>query len=226
MKKRILILSAFGFWFTTSAYGVVFPDQVISATENSDDENRDSISSFGSSISRKKQNEAAVARPLAPISDSSFSESTSRAPASAGGRGPAAEVKPYVAAITKKATGVKKGEKIFQEIAVIANDLGFYPSTLFITQGIPGRLFITGASAKSQCFMLDTFGVRRQVRNQKVEEVTFTPDQSGTFTFSCPMNGAKGTVVVKELEVATRLPASEKKSEIAEDDFSPEFRNQ
>ncbi len=101
-------------------------------------------------------------------------------------------------------------QKAHQEIAVIVNDLGFFPSNLFVTQGIPVRLYVTGASKKSQCFMMDSFGVRRQIQNQKVEEITFTPDESGSFVFSCPMNGAKGTLLVKELEL-DRMPANEHK---------------
>jgi plastocyanin domain-containing protein len=111
-------------------------------------------------------------------------------------------------------------KKAVQEASLIANDTGFYPSTLFLTRGIGARIFLTGASKKSQCFILDSFGIRRQVRSQKVEEVSFTPDQAGTFSFHCPMNGAKGTLVVKELELSSRAPASM----VSEQDFAPEFR--
>jgi plastocyanin domain-containing protein len=98
-------------------------------------------------------------------------------------------------------------QKAHQEIAVIVNDLGFFPSNITVTQGIPVRLFVTGSSKKSQCFMMDAYGIRRQIQNQKVEEITFTPDESGTFAFTCPMNGAKGTMLVKELELG-RMPAN------------------
>lgn len=39
------------------------------------------------------------------------------------------------------------------------------------------------------------------IQNRKVEEITFTPDESGAFAFTCPTNGAKGTMLVKELEL-------------------------
>jgi len=61
-----------------------------------------------------------------------------------------------------------------------------------------------------------------------VEEVTFTPDHSGTFAFHCPMTGARGRFVVKELELQARVPASEPakiNSLISEQDFTPQFRN-
>jgi plastocyanin domain-containing protein len=91
---------------------------------------------------------------------------------------------------------------------LIATDQGFFPSTVFVTQGIPVRLFVTGASAKSQCFIMDAFGVRRQIKSQKLEEISFVPETAGTYVFTCPMNGARGAVVVKELDVGSRVPAA------------------
>jgi plastocyanin domain-containing protein len=46
------------------------------------------------------------------------------------------------------------------------------------------------------------------VRNQKVEEILFTPDHPGKYVFHCPMNGAKGSLVVRELDLGERVPAS------------------
>jgi plastocyanin domain-containing protein len=41
-----------------------------------------------------------------------------------------------------------------------------------------------------------------------VEEIVFTPEHAGKYTFHCPMNGAKGTLVVRELDLGERKPAS------------------
>ena len=254
LKNGIFAMLAVGLLsWANQARAVVFPDQaVVSATaaqSESEDENADTASTFGNSEgAHKRRSDAMVARPLAPISDASFETNPGRAPASVGGRGPAmepahtAQVKTEDVSVSKKAViRHAKQSKAYQEVAVIANDLGFFPSTVFVTQGIPVRMYVTGASSKSQCFMLDQFGVKRQIRNQKIEEITFTPDQNGSFSFHCPMNGAKGTMVVKELEVTGgRVPASfsvshnatsgvpveDKKSDINEDDFTPEFRNE
>ena len=180
--------------------------------ENVDDENEnaDTASKWGATGNQSRTATLTVAKPLDAIDDSSFESTSNRAPASM--RGPAT-VKPVIAKSTlpapKTMVRTLRQKKAFQEAAVIVSDLGFFPSTLFVTQGIPVRLYLTGASQRSQCIILDAFGVRRQIRSQKVEEVTFTPDQAGKFSFSCPMNGAKGTIIVKELEIATRLPASE-----------------
>ncbi len=242
-KKGFLVLSSV-LWSGTflSASAVVFPDQLVQVAIEAEEESPDATSRFGADTNANKRNHASVAIPLHPIDESSFEQEVSRGPASVGGRGPAAvktsksnALKQASAAVAKRA----KSQRAFQEVALIANELGFFPSTLFLTQGIPVRLYVTGASAKSQCFILDQFGVRRQVRNQKIEEITFTPDQTGTFSFTCPMNGAKGTVVVKEIEVNGRVPANlsvshapqtvpiveQKKSDIQNEDFSPEFRN-
>ncbi|NDD90896.1 hypothetical protein EBZ37_02260 [bacterium] len=85
-----------------------------------------------------------------------------------------------------------------QEVAVIAGDLGFFPRTVFVTQDIPVRLFVTGASKNALCIMMDSFNVRKQIKSQAIEEVSFTPDRPGKFRFYCPVNGAEGFVVVRE----------------------------
>ena len=175
-----------------------------------ENENADAVSKWGKTANRARAEAESEARPLAAIEDSSFSIEKNRAPASMrepAAAKPAGEKKPLPTANTMKRTLREK--KAYQEAALIVNDLGFFPSTLFVTQGVPVRLFVTGASKSSQCIIMDTFGIRRQIRSNKVEEVTFTPDQIGKFSFSCPMSGAKGTMVVKELEVFDRFPASE-----------------
>lgn len=184
-------------------------------TEN---ENADSASQWGSNGNKVRSAKITVAKPIDAIDESSFASENNRAPASM--REPAAvktaaKKKPLPSAKTMVRTLQQK--KAYQEAAVIVNDLGFFPSTLFVTQGIPVRLFVTGASQRSQCMILDAFGVRRQIRSNKVEEVTFTPDQIGKFAFTCPMNGARGTIIVKELDLGqSRLPASEVQSAMAE----------
>ena len=87
-----------------------------------------------------------------------------------------------------------------QEVAVIAGDLGFFPRTVFVTRDVPVRMFVTGASKNSLCMLMDSFQVRKQIKSQKIEEVSFTPNQPGRFRFYCPINGAEGFVVVREFE--------------------------
>lgn len=85
-----------------------------------------------------------------------------------------------------------------QEVALIAGELGFFPKTVFVSRDVPVRMFVTGASKNPLCFMMDSFQVRRQVRSQKIEEITFTPSTPGQYRFYCPVNGMEGTLVVKE----------------------------
>ena len=89
-----------------------------------------------------------------------------------------------------------------QEVAVIAGELGFFPKTIFVSRDVPVRLFVTGASKQNLCLMMDTFNVRKQVRANKIEEVTFVPTQPGTYRFYCPINSGEGTLVVKELSTS------------------------
>lgn len=86
-----------------------------------------------------------------------------------------------------------------QEAAIIAGDLGFFPKTVFLTRDLPVRLFVTGSSQRVLCMIMDSFQVRRQIRSDQIEEITFTPHTPGTFRFYCPVNGAEGTLVVKEV---------------------------
>jgi plastocyanin len=85
-----------------------------------------------------------------------------------------------------------------QEVAVIASDLGFFPKTVFVSRDVPVRLFVTGSSKNTLCIMMDSFHVRKQVRSQKIEEVTFTPNVPGKYRYYCPVNGMEGTLIVKE----------------------------
>ena len=87
-----------------------------------------------------------------------------------------------------------------QEVAIIAGDLGFFPKTVFVTRDIPVRLYVTGASKKTLCIMMDLEGLqmRKQIRSQKIEELTFTPTRAGQFRFYCPINGLEGTLLVKD----------------------------
>jgi hypothetical protein len=87
-----------------------------------------------------------------------------------------------------------------QEVAIIASDLGFFPKTVFVTRDIPVRMYVTGASKRTLCIMMDleNLQVRKQVHSQKIEELSFTPTQSGQFRFYCPVNGIEGTLLVKD----------------------------
>jgi hypothetical protein len=110
------------------------------------------------------------------------------------------------AAQPKPKTDIRTG---VQEVALIASDLGFFPKTIFVTRDIPVRLFVTGASKKPLCFMFDEFEVRKQVRSQVMEELSFLPKQPGKYRFYCPINGSEGSLVVKDMSSVPLLMSSQ-----------------
>lgn len=99
--------------------------------------------------------------------------------------------------------GTRASRNGVQEVSLIAGDLGFFPQTLFVAPEIPVRLYVTGASKKALCLMMDSFQIRRQVRSQKIEEIMFTPKSPGKYRFYCPVNGIEGTLLVKEKAFAS-----------------------
>ncbi len=126
---------------------------------------------------------------------------TKRSPASINGGAPSAlGADPDTAALIGKRGGV-------QEVALIAGDLGYFPKTVFVTRDIPVRMFVTGASRNSLCIMMDQFHVSKQVRSQKIEEISFTPTSPGKYRFYCPINGMEGIMVVKEFAAANSAAA-------------------
>ncbi len=47
--------------------------------------------------------------------------------------------------------------------------------------------------------MMDSFQVKKQIKPNKIEEITFTPANAGKYRFYCPVNGMEGTMVVREV---------------------------
>jgi plastocyanin len=98
-----------------------------------------------------------------------------------------------------------------QEVSVIASDLGYFPKTVFVSRDVPVRMFVTSSSKNTLCIMMDSFQVRKQIKTQKIEEITFVPTVPGKYRFYCPVNGMEGSLVVKEFNSAVPLA----------DDFTP-----
>lgn len=143
-------------------------------------------------------------------------EWTDGKPLLGGGRGPAsaAVADKLVTTRTVDRTSSASDDAMIQrrgvqEISLIAGDLGFFPKTLFVSRDVPVRMFVTGASKQASCIMMDSFQVRKQIRSQRVEEITFIPSVPGRFRFYCPVTGTEGVLIVKELVTADRTPANE-----------------
>lgn len=85
-----------------------------------------------------------------------------------------------------------------QEFALIATDTGYLPSRLIVRNRIPVHLYITSASARTLCFVMDEFSIRKGVENQQSVEVRFLPNKTGNYKFYCPVQEIQGTVVVRD----------------------------
>lgn len=108
-----------------------------------------------------------------------------------------------------------------QEVSLIAGDLGFFPRVIFATRDVPVRLYVTGASKNTLCLMMDSFQVRRQVKSNRIEEISFTPGTAGKYRFYCPVNGMEGNLVVRELGSGEQIDDSVKQAQA-----SPERQRQ
>lgn len=85
-----------------------------------------------------------------------------------------------------------------QEFALIATDAGYLPSRIIVRNKIPVYLYITSASARTLCFMMDDFSIRKGVENQQAVQVNFVPNKTGTYKFYCPVNEIQGSLVVRD----------------------------
>ncbi len=84
-----------------------------------------------------------------------------------------------------------------QEVSVIVSDHGFFPERIFVTQGIPVRVYLTTSSRTTSCFMVDAFAVRKGINPGNVEEVRFLPERSGEFRYYCPVGAIEGKMTVR-----------------------------
>lgn len=95
-----------------------------------------------------------------------------------------------------------KPEEVFkhgvQEFAIVATDTGYLPSKIFVRRNIPVKLYLTSASARKLCFMMDDFSMRKGVSNQSVEQLSFLPTKPGQYRFYCPVQEIEGQVIVRD----------------------------
>ncbi len=85
-----------------------------------------------------------------------------------------------------------------QEFALIASDTGYFPSRVIVRRNIPVRLYLSNASAKALCFVMDDFSIRKGLGSQTVEEIRFLPTKAGPVKFYCPVQEIQGTIVVRD----------------------------
>ncbi|MEM2138010.1 MAG: cupredoxin domain-containing protein [Candidatus Anstonellaceae archaeon] len=86
-----------------------------------------------------------------------------------------------------------------QEITLTVQGSSYMPNPIRVKKGIPVRITADLSSVRgcASSIIMPEFNVRKSFR-QGDNSVEFTPDKSGTFTFSCSMGMYRGTIVVEE----------------------------
>ena len=92
---------------------------------------------------------------------------------------------------------VARGDDGLQDVLVRV-DGGYSPSAIQVQAGRPVRLRFDRAdtSGCSEEVVLPDFGIRRFLPTGTVTPIEFTPDQAGTYEFTCGMGMLRGRVVV------------------------------
>jgi plastocyanin domain-containing protein len=84
-----------------------------------------------------------------------------------------------------------------QKATIVVNN-GFTPGSLMVKAGQPVELtFDTKARGCATSVNFQGLNLKKDLTNGKKTIVTFTPKKAGTYTFACPMNMVKGTLIVK-----------------------------
>lgn len=92
---------------------------------------------------------------------------------------------------------VKQGG--FQAVDISASGYGYNSNSFSVKKGIPVRLSFS-ATPDAGCgreLIMDEFGVNLISRNGETKTAEFTPTQSGTYSFHCPMNMFRGELKVE-----------------------------
>jgi cytochrome c oxidase subunit 2 len=90
-----------------------------------------------------------------------------------------------------------------KEIHITAKKFEFTPDTITLKKGEPVVLVVSSQDRKHG-FNLRAFGIRADVNPGATARIPFTPDKTGTFTFSCDVfcgeghEDMTGTIVVTE----------------------------
>ena len=97
----------------------------------------------------------------------------------------------------RQTTRAAAGDNGLQDV-VVRVDGGYSPSAIEVVAGRPVRLSFDRAdtSGCSEEVLLPDFGIRRFLPTGAVTPIEFTPDQPGTYEFTCGMGMLRGRLVV------------------------------
>lgn len=86
-----------------------------------------------------------------------------------------------------------------QEITLTVQGGTYYPNPIRVKKGVPVKITADLSSVRgcASSISMPEFGIRKNVRAGD-NAIEFTPDKSGTFSFSCSMGMYRGTIIVEE----------------------------
>jgi heme/copper-type cytochrome/quinol oxidase subunit 2 len=85
------------------------------------------------------------------------------------------------------------------KIKMMVTPTGYTPNVIIVKKGVSVELEITNPNDNScfSTFMIPDFNLNNVNLKIGTTNLTFTPDKTGEYTFSCGMNMFKGTVIVE-----------------------------
>lgn len=94
---------------------------------------------------------------------------------------------------------VKTDDAKVQTASIAVTEKGYEPASFDLKKGVPARVTFT-RKTDSTCgteVVLPDYKINQKLPLNKPVVVSFTPEKTGTFTFTCGMKMLKGQVVVK-----------------------------
>lgn len=95
-----------------------------------------------------------------------------------------------------------------QVITVNVQDTGYVPSSIRFKAGVPAKIIFDqhGTTTCAWDVKSPDLGIKlTELPKDTKTEVTFTPDKSGSFTFTCGMDMLRGAIIVEEGETGTTM---------------------
>ncbi len=85
------------------------------------------------------------------------------------------------------------------KVQMLVTPTGYTPNVIHVKKGVPVKLEITNPLENSclSTFMIPDFNINNVNLKTGTTNLTFTPDKSGEYTFSCGMQMFKGTIIVE-----------------------------
>ncbi|WP_180960171.1 cupredoxin domain-containing protein [Neobacillus cucumis] len=85
-------------------------------------------------------------------------------------------------------------------VKLLVNNNGYTPNVIRVKKGVPVKLEITNPLDSSSClstFMIPDFNINQIPLKTGITELSFTPDKTGEYTFSCGMKMFTGKIIVE-----------------------------